>query len=118
MGDRPDTIALIVALHRALVLTKKDAERDGFKYGQQSTCQKALDAFAKFEPQSSKHDGTDCILVTVQELNRLRHIETMVKEAHALVDRQKATGNELFDDVGLVYVALGELQDAVEKCTL
>ena len=54
--------------------------------------------------------------MTVQELTRLRRIAAAAEEAHAMVLRQKATGDELLDDPAMVYVALGELQDAVLKC--
>ena len=40
--------ALIHQLYRALVLTKSDAEKNGFSYGSQSNCQKALQAFNRW----------------------------------------------------------------------
>jgi hypothetical protein len=59
---------------------------------------------------------TECVLITVEERDRLRRIEAMAVEARAMVVRQKVAGDELLDDVEQVYVALAELQDVVEKC--
>jgi hypothetical protein len=63
-------------------------------------------------------DSIPVILVTVQELDRLRRLEAAARQALAMVKRQKAAGDELLDDPAQVYVALGELQDAVMKCDL
>ena len=43
------TLKLIYRLQRAVLLTKADAERDGFTYGEQSVPVKALNEFAKWE---------------------------------------------------------------------
>ena len=41
--------ALLRQLYRALILTKSDSEKDGFKYGDQSICVKALKAYEKWD---------------------------------------------------------------------
>jgi hypothetical protein len=43
-----DLEVLVRQLYWALLLTKSDAERNGFTYGPQSACQKAIAAFAKW----------------------------------------------------------------------
>jgi len=45
MANR-ETIALVQQLHDVLMLTRCDAEKNGFEYGCQSNCAKALKAAA------------------------------------------------------------------------
>lgn len=41
--------AIAESMYRALQLTKSDAEKNGFKYGRQSNCVKALTEYNKYK---------------------------------------------------------------------
>lgn len=42
------TIRLIERLYRAVLLLKADAEKQGFVYGEQSVCQKAIEEYHRW----------------------------------------------------------------------
>ncbi len=53
MTTKAELIAMMRKLHWALVLTKADAEKNGFEYGGGSTCNKAIKAFEKWEKSNA-----------------------------------------------------------------
>jgi hypothetical protein len=50
---------LLWQLRQALMLTKGDAEKNGFKYGPQSTCVKALKAFDRWTDEMAELENCD-----------------------------------------------------------
>ena len=56
MTTKAELIALMRKLHRALVLTKIDAELHGVSYGLQSVCVKAIKAFEKWDKSNENRN--------------------------------------------------------------